>query len=149
MPTARDLLQRFRPLGAPGAAAPAGVPADRIAERDHELQPLFDALAGTQEEAGRIRATAAVQARERHHRAEQEATAVLEAAGRDAAAARAQASAAVVARGEEESRAVLAAADASAAAIARRATARYDDLVGQVVSRVRDPLQARMPHSAP
>ena len=45
MPSARDMLQRFRPIGTPGAAAPAGVPADRAAELGRELQPVFDELA--------------------------------------------------------------------------------------------------------
>ena len=43
MLSARDLLHRFRPVGAPGAA-PAGVPADRVAEVSRELQPVFDEL---------------------------------------------------------------------------------------------------------
>ena len=149
MPIARDLLQRFRPLGAPGAAAPAGVPADRIAERGRELRPVFDALADTQAEAGRIREAAAAQARIRRHGADMEATALLEAAGREAARARAEAAAAVVARGEEESRALLAAAEADAAGIAERAATRYDDLVQRVVALVRGPAEARMPHPAP
>ena len=149
MPTARDLLQRFRPLGAPGAAAPAGVPADRVVERSRELQPVFDALAGTQEEAARIREGAAAQARDRRHRADARVTALLDAAGQEAGAARAEAAAAVVARGEEESRALLAAADADAAAIARGASERYEELVGRVVAVVRGRGEARVPHPAP
>jgi hypothetical protein len=58
VPRARDLLARFRPVGAPGAAAPAGVPADRGSERDRELQAVFDELADTEEQAAAIRAAA-------------------------------------------------------------------------------------------
>jgi hypothetical protein len=43
MPRVRDLLYRFRPEGAPGAAAAAGVPADRAAELTAELEPLIAA----------------------------------------------------------------------------------------------------------
>ena len=44
MPRARDLLARFRPVGAPGTAAPAGVPVDRVAERRRELLPVASGL---------------------------------------------------------------------------------------------------------
>ena len=57
MPRLRDILARFRPAGAPGAAA-AGVPADRSAELDTELRSVLDHLGRAQEEAHRIRATA-------------------------------------------------------------------------------------------
>ena len=38
MPDLRDFLSRFRPAGTPGAAARPGVPVDRVAEREAELQ---------------------------------------------------------------------------------------------------------------
>lgn len=43
MPRVRDLLYRFRPARAPGAAASAGVPVDRTAELTAELEPLIAA----------------------------------------------------------------------------------------------------------
>jgi hypothetical protein len=149
MPTARDLLQRFRPLGAPGAAAPPGVPADRQAERGRELQPLFDALADAQEEAGRIRAAATAQGHVRRDQAEQQAAAPLRTARGDAATARAEAAAAVAARGEEESRRLLSDADAEAAAVLRRAEGRYAGPVEMVVRAVRESAGQRTPRPVP
>lgn len=48
MPRMRDLLQRFRPTSAPGAASAGGVPADRQADLAAELRPLMEALEATQ-----------------------------------------------------------------------------------------------------
>ena len=50
MPRIRDVLHRFRPAGAPGAATAAGVPVDRAAELGVELEPLFALLADTERE---------------------------------------------------------------------------------------------------
>lgn len=50
MPRIRDVLHRFRPAGAPGAATAAGVPVDRVAELGVELEPLFALLADTERE---------------------------------------------------------------------------------------------------
>ena len=50
MPRVSDLLYRFRPSGAPGSAAPAGVPADRAHDLALELEPLFASLAQTERE---------------------------------------------------------------------------------------------------
>jgi hypothetical protein len=47
VPRVRDLLNRFRPAGAPGAAGNAGVPVDRDASMRTELAPLFARLAPT------------------------------------------------------------------------------------------------------
>lgn len=44
MPQLRDFLDRFRPAGAPGSAATAGVPADRLAELAAELDPVLALL---------------------------------------------------------------------------------------------------------
>jgi hypothetical protein len=55
MPRVRDFLYRFRPAGAPGAAAEAGVPIDRTAELTAELEPLFASLARTERECANIR----------------------------------------------------------------------------------------------
>ena len=55
MPRVRDFLYRFRPAGAPGAAAAAAVPIDRTAELTAELKPLFASLARTERECADIR----------------------------------------------------------------------------------------------
>jgi hypothetical protein len=148
MPTARDLLQRFRPVGTPGAAAPAGVPADRVAELGRELQPVFDALADVEEEAGRIRAAAAIEARARLAAAEQQAAVLVDVARRDAEAARAEIAAERVRREEAEAAAALAAAEQDAAAVTERAAARYAGLTARVVRAVWESAGVRVPSPA-
>jgi hypothetical protein len=149
MPTARDLLQRFRPVGTPGAAAPAGVPVDRVAELSRELQPVFDALADVQEEAGRIRAIATAEARARLTAAEQQAAVLVDAARRDAGAARAEVAAEGARRAEAVAAAALATAEHDAAAVTARAAARYAELTERVVRAVWDSAGLRVPSPAP
>ncbi|KAE8765526.1 hypothetical protein, partial [Georgenia thermotolerans] len=69
MPRARDILQRFRPAGTPGAAAPAGVPADRVTEMAAELEPVLARLAEAQAEADQVRAAARQEAERRRREA--------------------------------------------------------------------------------
>ena len=45
VPRVSDLLYRFRPSGAPGAATQAGVPADRARDLAEELEPVFASVA--------------------------------------------------------------------------------------------------------
>ena len=54
MSRVRDVLQRFRPSGAPGAATAAGVPVDRRAELAAELEPVFALLVETERECADI-----------------------------------------------------------------------------------------------
>ena len=68
MPRVRDVLHRFRPSGAPGAATASGVPVDRAGELAAELEPVLALLEET----------------------EQECAAELERAGLEAAATRAR-----------------------------------------------------------
>jgi hypothetical protein len=137
MPRARELLARFRPAGTPGAAAPAGVPADRIAELARELQPVFDELAGTEREAHDIRAAAAAEAQRRRDRAAEQARSIVAEARRDAEARRAEAAARVLHEIEQETTATLDAATREAAGIAGRAAGRYPGFVARVVAEVR------------
>jgi hypothetical protein len=60
----RDFLGRFRPAGTPGAAAPRGVPTDRMADRATELSPLFALIDDIHADAERIRDQAIAQAEE-------------------------------------------------------------------------------------
>lgn len=115
MPRMRDLLQRFRPISAPGAASAGGVPADRVVDQAAELRQLFAALAVTQaacatlvEEATRAAdrtlAEAAVQARTLREsapaRASAERAEAAARAGRGSAATNTQLSEAAVLRAE-------------------------------------------------
>jgi hypothetical protein len=54
MPRVRDVLHRFRPSGAPGAATAAGVPVDRATELAAELQPVLALLEETERECADI-----------------------------------------------------------------------------------------------
>jgi hypothetical protein len=134
MLSARDLLERFRPVGAPGAAAPSGVPADRVAELSRELQPVFDELVEVQQRCADIRAFAAAEARTRTDRGTEEARAIVAAARVDAQAQRADAAARVRRESERESAATVAAAGQEAEEIRRRVAERLDDHVARVVS---------------
>ena len=136
MPSARDLLQRFRPIGTPGAAAPAGVPADRGAEAIRELQPVFDELATTVEEVTRIRAAAAEQARVRRDRAAEEASRIIDAARMQGEAARADAAARILRRAEQETATSMTDARQQAAEITRRAHDRSAHYVRRILDEV-------------
>jgi len=122
MASTRDLLQRFRPAGAPGAATATGVPADRLEERDAELDPVFRLLADTVTESTRIRREAATEAERRRQRAREAAVALVAEARLEADAIRAHAlseaqqTVAVTARDSAEQ------ARTNAQAIADRAT---------------------------
>ena len=134
MLSARDLLERFRPVGAPGAAAPSGVPADRVAELSRELQPVFDELVEVQQRCADIRAVAAAEAKARRDRGAEEARAIVVAARGDAEAQRADAAARVRRESERESAATVAAAGQEAEAIRHRVAERLDDHVARAVS---------------
>jgi len=105
MPRIRDVLDRFRPSGAPGAASGAAVPADRAAEQAIELAPVFAALADTQAEVARIRAAGAAGSARRREAAAEVAAQIVARARQRAEAERGDAftrsPAAAVAAGEE------------------------------------------------
>ncbi|HEV7187340.1 MAG TPA: hypothetical protein VGN28_05545 [Blastococcus sp.] len=136
MPSARELLQRFRPVGTPGAAAPAGVPADRATELSRELQPVFDELATTTEEVGRIRAAAAEQARVRRDGAAEEARRIVQTARLQAEAERADTAARILRRAEQETATAMADASRQAADITGRARARSAGYIQRIVDEV-------------
>jgi hypothetical protein len=77
MLTIQELLNRFRPAGAPGAAGGAGVPVDRRAELTAELVPVFAALADTAAEVGKIRSAGTDRAERRRREATGEAARIV------------------------------------------------------------------------
>ncbi|MFY1670260.1 hypothetical protein ACN27G_09905 [Plantactinospora sp. WMMB334] len=93
MPGLRELLERFRPAGTPGAATAAGVPADRRAAVAAELRPVFAALAATERECDELREAAAATAGQRRADSTGRARAILDAARTDAPVQRAAAAA--------------------------------------------------------
>ena len=142
MLSARELLERFRPVGAPGAAAPAGVPADRVAELSRELQPVFDELVEVQRQCAELRTAAAAEATVRRDAGAARARAIVAAARLDAEAQRADAAARVRHEAERESAATLADAEREAEEIRRRVAERMDGHVMHVVSAVRHVIAA-------
>lgn len=142
MPRSRDILQRFRSAGTPGAATATGVPADRVAEMSAELEPVLAQLAPAQREVSRIRAEAQREAERRRQQATERADALIAAANRQAAAERAEASLRVTRHVEAEGAASLAAAEIEATAVRDRAAKRMPSYVDRVVSATRGALNA-------
>jgi hypothetical protein len=138
MPRARDFLARFRPVGTPGAAASAGVPADRVVEAAAELEPLFAMLADTEARAEGIRASADQRIVENHRLAAERATEVLAQARLRADAERADASAKARVAVDREAAQELAAAEAQAAQIRQAANERMDAQVAEMMAAVRE-----------
>jgi hypothetical protein len=140
MARGRDFLARFRPVGTPGAAAPAGVPADRVVEAAAELEPLFAMLADTEVRAESIRASADQRIAESHRLAAERATEVLAQARLRADAERADASARARAVADQEAAQELAAAEAQAALIREAANERMDAQVAEIMTAVQERL---------
>lgn len=134
MPASRGFLDRFRASGTPGAAAGAGVPADRVAERDAELAPVFERLAPVEKQVETIRADATMRADDRRASAAAQQHRILSAARQGADADRRDAAAHVAALADAETHQALDEADRAAAAIAAHAE--------QVVPRVADEVLA-------
>src|SRR5690242_3555313 len=117
MPRMSDLLDRFRPAGAPGPAAAAGVPADHRAAAEDELAPVFAGMAEVERECAALRVAAHAAAEECAARAAREAAALLRQAREDATTVRAQTAARLRAAGAEELGCLLARAEEEAAAV--------------------------------
>lgn len=128
MPRGREFLERFRPVGTPGAAAARGVPADRVAELAAELAPLFDLLEATQEKSAAIRAQADDEAHRRRAEALAAAEAEVGAARWHAESERAATAAGLARAAEVEAERALAAARRDADAVREAAGRRLPDL---------------------
>ena len=142
MPRSRDILQRFRPAGTPGAASAPGVPADRVVELAAELEPVLALLAATQQDVARVRGDAEREAEQRRQQATERASAVVAAAHRQAGAERADAALRVRGQVEAENTARLADAEQAAEAVRRRAADRMPAVVEQVVAATRSALRS-------
>ena len=127
MPQWRDFLERFRPAGTPGAAAQGGVPADRAADTDAELAPVFVILEDVAAKAARIRRGAVEQAEVIRQDAGRRAAEIVAEARAQAEAARAEAAA--------QARAATLTEDVGTN-VARRAE--VDDLQARVAARMPD-----------
>jgi hypothetical protein len=136
VPDLRDFLSRFRPAGAPGAAA-IGVPADRRRELEAEVGPVLALLAGTDAECGRIVAQARRDAGQLAAGTSAEAAAIAADAGRRAAAAREEAARQVMAVARDEAAVAIGDAERQAAEIRELAARRMPSLVDRAVGTIR------------
>ncbi len=137
MSQARDFLGRFRPAGAPGSAARAGVPADRARELAAELEPLLALLDGTYAECERIIEAARREADRITTEADAEVAAIGQEAGRKARAARDEATAGVLAQARAEAQEAAAEARQQALRVRRLAQRRLPVLVAAAADQVR------------
>lgn len=137
MPSMRDLLERLRPSGAPGTAAPSAVPADRQAERSAELDPVLARLDDVQAEAEGIRTAARSEASRRRDAAREQARAIVEEARRTAEAERRDAASIAEATGAADSRERRLEADLEADRITRVAAVRSAALLDRVMDAAR------------
>lgn len=136
MPASRGFLDRFRASGTPGAAAGAGVPADRVAERDVELAAVFERLTPLEKQVETIRADARMRADDRGTAAAAQQQRILAAARQGADADRRDAAARVAALADAETHQALQQADDAAAAIAEHAERVLPQLADEVLATV-------------
>lgn len=137
MPRVRDLLYRFRPSGAPGAANAAGVPADRAREQITELEPVLALLSATERECRELVEVARREATEIRSRCADEARSTLAAARSRQAAERTAAAAKVQRRGGALTAAEARAAEQLEVDIRQHAARMMPVCVEQVVDTVR------------
>lgn len=134
MPGWQDFLNRFRPAGAPGSAAPRGVPADRSAAAAAELMPVLVRLDDAHREAERIRATALEQAERLRRDGREAAAALLEHARENVETVAAQAATAVLAAAQTE----VPAEPPGGPRLPRRAEERLPAYIDRVVTTARE-----------
>ncbi|MEU5261968.1 hypothetical protein [Amycolatopsis sp. NPDC021455] len=137
MPALRDLLDRFRPAGTPGAAARPGVPADRRTEAAAELAPVLAALDDAQARAAEIRREATEEASRRRREAAARAETIVAQARMDAASTRADSALRVRREGAAEATAMTETAAAGTDRIRARIAARMPDHVERVLTEAR------------
>jgi len=137
VPRLRDILDRFRPAGAPGAAGAAGVPADRVAESTAELAPLFTALAATETECAAIRDAGRADAAKIRQTYADRADATVAAARTRTAAERATALTEITRRSDTEAADARARADREAADLRAAMAVRLPGFVDHAVALVR------------
>ena len=128
-----NILDRFRPVGAPGPVGPTGVPAAAEHGPGVELVPVFIALAPDVESARTLVEGAEKEAAEIVRRARAEASALLAQAELDSRSARAAAATRVAEENTRHDEALLADARNQADALKRRGTALLPDMAHTVI----------------
>lgn len=133
MAQARSFLDRFRPAGAPGAAARAGVPADWARELAAELGPVLALLDEVHEECGLIIESAHTEAAQITAAAQAEAAKIAAESTRRAQAAREQAAHGLLAEAQDQASRDEAAASREAAQTRRLVKRRMPVLITRAV----------------
>jgi vacuolar-type H+-ATPase subunit H len=136
VPPLRDFLSRFRPAGAPGAAARAGLPVDRERELEAEVIPVLALLDGTRDDCAAIVGRARRDADKIVASARTEATAIEADGGRRAGAARDEATRRLVGAAAADAAAMVAAAQREQARIGELAGARMPSVVSLAVTEI-------------
>jgi hypothetical protein len=131
-----SILDRFRPVGAPGPAGPAGVPAVDEPGRAAELAPVFAALAPDVESCRRLVDEAQQQAEDTLARARADAAAIVARARLAEASVRADAAAAIEQAASAHDERALAAARTDAAQLWEGSSAQIPGAVRLVVDRL-------------
>lgn len=147
MPRVRDLLYRFRPVGAPGAASAAAVPIDRSAELAAELEPLLARLADVERSCADIREQGRRDADAIRDRDAARARELLARAGREADAERVDAAAQVQRHAQQQTASDLTAAEEEAAEIRARAAERIPGHVEHITASVRELIDTGTPQT--
>ncbi len=147
MPQLRAFLDRFRPAGAPGAAARTAVPVDRSRELEAELVPVLALLDGVDAECARVVAQARRDAERIVAAAREVAAAQVGDADRRARAGRDEAAQEVLAAARAEAVGTVARAGRQASQVRELAGQRIPPLVSRAVGLVRA-LQAESSASA-
>lgn len=128
-----SILDRFRPVGAPGPAGPIGVPATDDQGPAAELAAVFAALAADVEACAALVEQARLNADEDVARARTQAAAILSQARLAAGAERANAAARVEKEALDRDAQVLEQARQEAATLEESGLARLPAVVGQVI----------------
>jgi hypothetical protein len=136
VPRVRNLLDRFRPAGAPGAATSAGVPADRRASAVRELEPIFAELGPVVRQCATIRREATAAAADHVAQSAERARTLIARAQREGEAERAATASALRAQAEDAARQRVAEAEDEAVDVRRVAEARRPELLHRVLERV-------------
>ncbi|CEA07934.1 hypothetical protein BN1051_01260 [Arthrobacter saudimassiliensis] len=145
----RSLLDRFRPVGAPGPAGPAAVPAEDRPGPEAELGPVFAALQPDVDAAAR-RIDEARRAADRHLAAARtQAAGILEGSRQAAAAARAAAAAEAAEAVEAADARRLAEARRRAGRLRERGRSRLGPTAAALLDRMVERMEAGMPRDEP
>ena len=132
----RDFLTRFRPAGAPGRAAPGGVPVDRSAELAAELEPPLELMEQAEAEARALRERAAEEADALRRQAYRRAEEMVRQARARAPGVQRRTAEEIVRAAERQAAELVEAAGQEAAEVRRAAGARMGTVADRAVALV-------------